>query len=110
LASCLAASYATLPEGRAQEALTKNLSAGGLCLVTETPPAPTAQMQVAVRLPGEAQPINAIAEPRWSRERAVTGKTGSSRSVETGLAFVEIAPQDQQTIARFVTRSLQIIG
>ena len=101
--------YAVLPDGSAQRATAKNISGGGLCLATERPLPSGGQLQIAVQLPDREQPVNAIAEPVWSEEFEVIGKTERRRSVATGVRFTEIAPQDRQALWEFVARTLQTI-
>ena len=102
-------SYAVLPEGSKQRTAAKNVSGNGLCLSTEKPLPPGAQLQVGMKLPDREQPVNAVAEAVWSAASEVVDKTGRQRSVETGVRFTEIAPQDRDALAQFVFRTLQLI-
>ena len=101
--------YTVLPDGRPQRTLTKDLGAGGACLVMEKPLAPGAHVQMAFTLPGREQPVNAIAEVVWSGDVELAGRTGRRRSAETGLRTIEIAPQDHAALAQFVADGLRSV-
>ena len=99
--------YTLLPAGVAQRTTARDISAGGLRLFMDHPLALGAQLQVALRLPGREQPVNAIAEIVWSEESETTsGGAGPQRSVEVGVRCLEISPQDQNAITQFIEASL----
>ena len=101
--------YTVLPSGTAHATLTKDLSGGGLCLVTDKPLTPGTQLQIAVKLPGREQPVNAIAEVVWSESSEITGKAAPQRSVETGVRCTEIAPTDRDALLECVAKNLQYL-
>ncbi len=103
----LDATYAVLPDGQAQRTLTRDVGAGGACLIADKPLPLGTQVQVALELPGREQPVNAIAEVVRSAEFEMTGKTDRRRSAEISLRMVEIAPQDVEVLSRFVAAGLQ---
>ena len=100
--------YAVLPSGMTQHSQTRDVSAGGACLVTDTPLPPETQVQVAIQLPDQP-PVNAIAEPVWTTTSDVTGKTQHRRVIETGVRFTEISPQDQHSLMEYVARTLRVL-
>ncbi len=103
----LEATYAVLSSGDAQQAVTKNVSGGGICLFTAQVLTPGTQLQVSMKLPGREQPIHCTAEVVWSEPYEIVGKTESRRSVESGVRLVEIAPTDQAAVMQHVILSLQ---
>ena len=100
--------YAALPDGMNQMTHTKDLSAGGACVVTKDPLPAEAKLQVAIQLP-EQPPVNAIAEPVWTSTTEVTGQGPAQCAVETGLRFTEIAPQDRNALIAYVAKSLRVL-
>ena len=99
--------YTLLPAGVAQRTTARDISAGGLRLFMDHPLALGAQLQVALRLPGREQPVNAITEIVWSEESETFGRGESQRSVEVGVRCLEISPQDQEAITQFIEASLR---
>ena len=100
-------SYAVLPAEQAKHAVTKDISAGGICLFAEKPLPPGTRLQVAMALPGREAPINFTAEVVWAESYEVIGKEQRQRAVEIGVRFVEIAPKDQEAILQHVILSLK---
>ena len=97
----------TLTTGAVERTVTKDIGGGGVCLFTENVLASGTRLQVAMKLPGSEQPINFIAEVMWSEAYEVIGKTERRRAVETGVRFLEIAPNDRDAVMRYVILSLQ---
>ena len=107
-ASRLDVAYTVLPSGMLQHTIAKDISAGGLRLFMDRPLAPGTQLQVALRLPGREQPVNAIAEIVWSEASETTGGGSEPRhSIEVGARCAEISPQDQEAITQFIEASLR---
>ena len=109
LAARLPVRCAVLPSGLMQDINLKDLSGGGLRMVTDAPVASGEQLQVAIQLPGQEQPVNAIAEMVWSRTAQMSGRIEQARTVETGVRFTEIAPQDRDAILAAIAKSLRIL-
>ena len=107
LPALVEAIYTVLPDGWPQRTLTKDLSAGGACLLMEKPLAPGVHVQMAFTLPGRSMPVNAIAEVVWSGDVELIGRTGQRRSAEVGVRTIEIAPQDHAALVQFVTDGLR---
>ena len=97
----------TLSTGKVERTVTKDIGGGGICLFTEHVLAPGTRLQVAMKLPGSEQLVNFIAEVVWSEAYEVVGKTERRRAVETGVRFLEIAPNDQDAVMRHVILNLQ---
>jgi len=102
--------YSVLPSGGSQHSSTKNISKGGICLFAEQPMVPGTRLQVAMILPGREQPVNFTADVVWCEQYEVISKTERRRSVELGVQFVEISPQDQDAVMQHIILRLQPIG
>ena len=96
-----------LPSGKVERTVTKDVGGGGVCIFTENVLSPGTRLQVAMKHPGSEQPVNFIAEVVWSEAYEVIGKTERRRAVETGVRFLEIAPNDQAAVMRHVILNLQ---
>ena len=99
--------YTVLPGGTAKQTVTKGLGGGGVCIFTEQPLPPGTRLQVALKLPGVERQVNFIGEIVWSEQYEMIGKSERRRSIEAGLRFVEIAPQDRDTVMRHMILTLQ---
>ena len=92
----------TLPKtGKVQRALTKNISAGGLALITEAVLPPGTPLELEIRLPDRATPLTLTAEVVWSRSTGVATKRYEPPPAETGVRFVHIHPQDQTLLIQY---------
>ena len=100
-------SFTEIPSGVKRKTVSKNLSGGGLCLVTEKDIAPGTQLQVAMTLPDQEQPVNFTAQVVWCEPYEVIGKTQRHRAAEVGAKFVDISPKDYQAILQHVILKLK---
>ena len=99
--------YTLLPTTQAQQALTKGIGGGGICFFSDRELTPGDRLQMAMKLPDREQPVNCTAEVIWCEPYEVIGKTGRQRSIEVGVQFLEIAPQDQDAVMRHIILSLK---
>lgn len=80
--------------------LSRDLSAGGLRVRGYTPMAKGNRLLLLLDLPGLRRVVRAITRVAWqSRLPADSG-------YETGLQFIEIAPEDRDSIAGWVERGV----
>ena len=100
-------SYAVLPSDTPKKSVTKNVGGGGMCLFTEKELPVGTRLQVAMKLPDREELVHFIAEVVWSEAYEVIGKTQRQRAVESGVRFIEIAPQDREAVMRHVILSFQ---
>ncbi|MBI4598255.1 MAG: PilZ domain-containing protein [Candidatus Omnitrophica bacterium] len=100
-------SVTEVPGAPARKAVSKNLSGGGLCLVTEKEAPPGTQLQVAMKLPEQEQPVTFTAQVVWCEPYEIIGKGHRHRGVEMGARFVDISPKDYQAILQHVILSLK---
>jgi uncharacterized protein (TIGR02266 family) len=85
--------------------VTMNVSEGGIFVATHKMMKPGTTLIVDMDLPGEAEPIIALAEVRWSR--AFTGDPDAPPGL--GLKFVAMCDESLEKIRRFVERVRQPI-
>jgi c-di-GMP-binding flagellar brake protein YcgR len=76
----------------------KNLSEGGLCIVTEKPLAYGHDLTIMFSLPGDSHlNIKSFAKVVWS-------KTGTENSYECGVQFWDISPHYKKHIQAFIKK------
>ena len=102
--------YTQLPSGALRQSTIKDIGGGGVCLFTDKVLPAGTRLQIAVKLPDRAQPINFTGEIVWSEAYEVIGRTQRQRAVESGVRFVEIAPQDRDAIMQHVILTLKHPG
>lgn len=78
------ASYSVLSKGRAARVVTKNVSAGGICLFLEEEIAPGTRLQVDLTLPDRKKPVRFTAEVAWCEAYEMVAPGEHRRSVEAG--------------------------
>ena len=87
--------------GKVQRALTRDIGGGGICLATEGNLEPGSTVELEIKLPDRDQSIFCSAEVVWCKQMQESKKSYESPTVETGLKFVKIDPQDQVLIVRY---------
>ena len=78
--------------------LARDLSAGGLKIRGYTPMAKGDRLLLLLDLPVSRQVVRAVAQVAWQAQRPF--------GYETGLQFIEIAPEDRDSIAGLVERGV----
>ena len=84
-----------LATGKVERALTRDIGAVGVCVMTERVVEPGTQLAVELQLPDRDTPITFLAEVRWSRLLSEPPETGTSMGAETGLRFVRVDAKDR---------------
>lgn len=83
--------------GKVRRALTKNISAGGLCVVTDEILEPGTVLGVEVTLPDRERPI--VCQAVVVRSQCAEGSLESrAATIETGLQFVVIDPKERNLL------------
>ena len=95
--------YTVLPSGKAQRAVAKDISGGGISFCLEQPIPPGTRLQVALKLPDREPPVNFTAEVMWCETYEMIGRTERHRTAEAGVRFIEISPADQEAVMQYVT-------
>ena len=99
--------YAVLPEGTLQPAVSKELGGGGVCFLADRVIPPGTRLQLALALPTRESPVNAIAEVVWSESSDVIDKQEHRHLAEIGVRFLELSPQDSQTLLAYIASNLK---
>ena len=81
-----------------EQALTKDISGHGMCLLTHTTRTPGTRLSVEIKLPDLKTPVTFDTEVVWSRPLAEPPQRASPHQAETGVRFVRIDPKDRTLI------------
>lgn len=82
----------------------KNISAGGLCLLSTVDIAEGARINLEFGLPGDMNPVMAIGEVRWSEKIEPPAGRFTHR---LGILFIEISGAKKQRITDFVVQRMK---
>ena len=99
--SRLNATFKVVKTGKVKRALTKDISAGGICCVTEELLEAGIAVEVELRLPDRAAPILLLGEVAWSRPIGSQHKSYQNPTGEAGVQFTKIDPKDQALIIQY---------
>jgi uncharacterized protein (TIGR02266 family) len=75
---------------------TKNLSAGGMCVIMDSPLAIGSEVELEFGLPGRGEPVRCSAQVVWSDK--------ARSKCEVGLVFLDISEEDRARVEDFVVR------
>ncbi len=90
--------------GKVRRALTKDIGAGGVCVITEQLLEPGTMVDLEMTLPDRTAPIRCSAEVVWSRPIGGPRKEGyENPTAETGVKFVRIDPKDRTLLIQYAT-------
>ena len=87
--------------GKVRRALTRDISAGGICFVTEEILEPGTALEVELKLPDRDAPILFLGEVAWSRPIGPKPKSYQDPTAETGIKFVSIDPKERELIVQY---------
>lgn len=90
------------PQEQFDGTLSKDLSAGGLCMTTESFISPESRLVLLVSLPGTLKSIRLICQVAWTQQQRFAD------GYECGVEFIEINPEDRQEIDAFVQRAREV--
>jgi len=100
ITSRLNATFKIVKTGRVARALTKDISAGGICFVTAGILEPGTAVEVEMKLPDSETPVRFLGEVAWScpigHAKSYEDPTG-----ETGVKFISIDPKDRALIMHY---------
>jgi len=77
---------------------TKNLSAGGMCVIMDAPLAIGSEPEVEFTLPGDPKPICCKGQVVW------VDRARSRSKCEVGLVFLDISDEQRARVQDFVDR------
>ena|SRR3989338_929015 len=86
---------------KVRRALTKDISAGGICFVTEEILELGTALEVELKLPDREAPIIFLGEVAWSRPIGPKPKSYQDPTAETGVKFVSIDPKERELIMQY---------
>src|SRR3989338_1360062 len=95
--SRLNATFKIVKTGKIARALTKDISAGGICFVTADILEPGTAVEVEMKLPDSEAPVRFLGEVAWSRPIG-HAKSYEDPTGETGVKFISIDPKEQALI------------
>ena len=81
--------------------LTKNISAGGICLICYEPVRVKDMLDLKIILPVSQEPIKVLGRVVWVKEFIVGGPERGKR-YDAGIEFVEINDGDRKQIEQFI--------
>ncbi len=94
----LSTSYKDARSGKMRRALTKNIGAGGLCLLTEEYLAPGTRLVLELQLSDRPKAIQCQVEVIWSQPLAAGQGVYQN---EMGVEFVQIDPKEQTLLTQY---------
>lgn len=89
------------------EATTKNISQGGLCLLTHEELKPDTFLAVEIKFPQTPEPVVAIGHVVWSQASPLGPSPAGHRRFDNGIEFEKISDSDRQRIGKCVDVELK---
>jgi c-di-GMP-binding flagellar brake protein YcgR len=89
------------PSPKTQESRVKNISTGGLCIMILEKVKIRTPLKLEISLPHEDKPIVAKGKVAWVEKLTIVS-TETYVSYDCGVEFVDISPQDQESINRHI--------
>ena len=87
--------------GEGTSSVTRNISRGGICFLTESWIAPETVLQIEIRIPQRQPSIRFTAEVVWSGALLLERPEQSPQRFQTGVRFVDITADDQQLLLQY---------
>lgn len=84
---------------------TRNVSGGGMSLITKARVAPGTVLGIEVHFPGRVAPVRFTGQVTWSGELITAEEEDGPKRFETGVRFLDIDPEDQAFILKYVESS-----
>ncbi len=84
----------------------KNISAGGICLISLDKPETGNILDLSFILPGLEGTLRILGRVAWV-EAFIIGDTPTSKGYEAGIEFIDIKDEEQQKINRYVLTLLK---
>jgi c-di-GMP-binding flagellar brake protein YcgR len=89
------------------DVFSKNISAGGLCIVVEHSMANNTPVQLRIAIPDVKDPINALGRVVWQKKFEVAGGK-LEKCFDTGVEFTGISDFDRFNINRYVMERIEL--
>ena len=85
----------------------KNISAGGLCIVTEEQLTAETPLQLKIKLPDIKDPIRALGKAVWQKKFEAAGENPRVY-FDTGIEFTGISDFDRFNLNRYVMEHIEV--
>lgn len=95
--------WKTLPNEETLLDKTKNLSAGGICIMVDDPPSTGSMIYLEINLPDNSI-IHSKGKVVWAEEYEEVGEE-IRKNFDVGVQFVDIDRKDQEKINYFIFKS-----
>ena len=99
--------YTVIGKPGTVNAFSKNLSAGGLCIVTEEKLVAETPLQLEIKIPDLKSLIIALGRVVWQQESKTITDLHSKRRFDTGIEFTGISDFDRFNINRYVMEHIE---
>jgi c-di-GMP-binding flagellar brake protein YcgR len=95
-------SYAKrLPSEAIKLSLSKNIGAGGICLIVYEPLQKSEVLDLKIYLPEGSKPVSAVGKVVWTKEFSM-GDGPKNKRYDAGIEFIEIGKEDLNKIQKYV--------
>lgn len=92
--------YSIVNNPEVEKSFTKNISAGGICLIVYEDILPQTVLELKIYLPNNPQPIKATGKVVWKSEFIIT--TDKRARFDVGIEFLDISDTDRQVVAQHI--------
>lgn len=99
--------YTVIGKPGAVNAFSKNISAGGLCILAEEQLVVDTPLQLEIRIPDLQNPIVALGRVVWQQKAHAAAAEKSRQRFDTGIEFTGISDFDRFNINRFVMEHIE---
>ena len=102
--------YKNCETGEVRRGLTKNISAVGLCLVTEGSLELNTRLELEIRFPDGTETVTCMAEVVWTRPTDPHPKSYKESIAITGVKFVKIDPEAKKNLVQYAKMNALMSG
>lgn len=101
LSTRLNATVTNVTTGAVQQALTKDISGAGVCLITDDMIDTGTPLSIAFHLPDLGTPVTFLGDVVWSMLILAPGGSTKNPPAETGIRYVSIDPKVRAAIVQY---------
>ncbi len=95
-------SYKVIGNPGEAKVLAKDISAGGLCILTRENLASNTPLELAIKIPDLVDPIRALGKVIWQK------KTEAAETFDMGIEFMGISDFDRFNINRYIMERVEM--
>ncbi|MFH1360806.1 MAG: PilZ domain-containing protein [Candidatus Omnitrophota bacterium] len=92
--------YAVLPSSDNHSGSSRNISAGGICIITHEELLPGDRLKLDISLPDDPSMIQTIGQVVWTKTFSIAGE-GKNR-YDVGVEFIDISDEERGKIKKYV--------